>query len=100
MNKNSKFILLILIVIVLITSILVYFKTNSYHVNFYSEGKLYQSIKVRKNRPMSEPEMPTREGYIFIGWYNENGESWNFEDKVTEDLALTAGWGQVTTEED
>ncbi len=98
MKKDSKFILLILTVLILIIGIFIYFKTNSYTVNFYKDGTLYTSISVRRNMTMKEPEMPTKEGYIFIGWFNETGESWNFEDKVKENMTLTAGWGRITNE--
>ena len=44
------------------------------------------------------PEPPTREGYVFIGWYRDPGcfEPWNQEeDKIEMDLILYAGWEQI-----
>ncbi len=43
----------------------------------------------------SEPETPTRTGYVFIGWYS--GETkWNFEtDTVKSNITLTAKWEKI-----
>ena len=41
------------------------------------------------------PEPPTREGYIFTGWYTDYGcyELWDVEKDIIEiDLTLYAGW--------
>ncbi|MDO5153522.1 MAG: InlB B-repeat-containing protein [Eubacteriales bacterium] len=41
------------------------------------------------------PEPPTREGYIFTGWYRDPAcyEKWNVEtDTICEDITLYAGW--------
>ena len=43
------------------------------------------------------PEPPTREGYVFTGWYRDPGcfEAWNLEeDKIEMDMILYAGWEQ------
>ncbi len=49
---------------------------------------------VQMNASVFGPETPTKEGYTFAGWYNENYETeWNFEtDKVTENITLYAKW--------
>lgn len=41
------------------------------------------------------PEAPTREGYIFTGWYTDSSceEAWDeAEDIVDSDITLYAGW--------
>lgn len=50
---------------------------------------------VTKGSLISEPEAPTREGYLFGGWYDGEGYTtpWNFGmDKVTENVYLYAKW--------
>ena len=45
-----------------------------------------------RNRKVTKPENPLKEGYGFEGWFNGNTE-WNFEiGTVTEDVTLTARW--------
>ena len=40
MKNNFKFIILGLAIIVLILAIIVYFRMNTYQVNFYNEGQI------------------------------------------------------------
>lgn len=98
MKKKSIYILLVLVVVGIISLIFINFKTNSYTVNFYNEGALFQSIEVRKNKAIKEPNPPIKEGYMFIGWYLNN-ELYNFDSETKENLNLVAGWGKISTEE-
>jgi uncharacterized repeat protein (TIGR02543 family) len=38
------------------------------------------------------PDTPTRQGYIFVGWYSEDGEYYDFSKPVWEDITLYAQW--------
>ena len=42
---------------------------------------------------VSKPEDPTRDGYVFVGWYN-GANAYDFSATVTGDLTLTAKWGK------
>ena len=44
------------------------------------------------------PEPPTREGYLFTGWYKDHAcfEQWNVETETIEtDITLYAGWEKL-----
>ena len=44
------------------------------------------------------PEAPTREGYLFTGWYKDHAcfEQWNVEiDTIETDIILYAGWEKL-----
>lgn len=44
----------------------------------------------------TEPPTPTKDGYVFDGWYNGNSK-WNFNtDKVTSNITLTAKFNELT----
>ncbi len=40
---------------------------------------------------------PTRPGYVFEGWYGENGTGYDFDTPVREDIILYAHWTQQFT---
>ena len=47
---------------------------------------------------LEEPEPPTREGYIFTGWYTDAAcyEIWDTQSKTIEtDMTLYAGWEKL-----
>ena len=47
---------------------------------------------------LEEPENPTREGYIFTGWYTDTScyEAWDLDtDTVQSDMTLYAGWQKL-----
>lgn len=60
-------------------------------VTFQSEGGSEVASQIRANTPAAQPDNPTKEGHIFIGWY-KGEEKWNFADAVATDLTLTAKW--------
>ena len=47
----------------------------------------------------TEPEAPTRAGYVFKGWYTDEKctDVWNFDDPVTKDMTLYAKWADTVT---
>ena len=47
---------------------------------------------------LDETEIPTREGYIFTGWYTDSScfEQWDIDtDTVQSDMTLYAGWQKL-----
>lgn len=67
---------------------------ESWRVAFDAQGGSYVAPRyVAKNKMVSEPVAPTRDGYTFLGWYTAEGEKWDFaKDVVTADMALYAKW--------
>ena len=45
---------------------------------------------------ITKPAEPGQEGKLFLGWYTEEGEKWDFATPVTKDLLLTAKFEDVT----
>ena len=68
-------------------------KTEKYTVTFDSDGGTeIASVQVEKGKKITKPEDPSKEHYVFGGWYLEDTE-WVFEsDTVTKNTALTAKW--------
>jgi len=47
---------------------------------------------------LEEPESPSREGYLFTGWYTDSGcyDLWDVEnDTIQSDMTLYAGWQKL-----
>lgn len=67
---------------------------ESWRVAFDVQGGSYVAPRyVAKNKMVSEPAAPTRDGYTFFGWYTAEGEKWDFaKDVVTADMTLYAKW--------
>ncbi len=71
------------------------FEKNSYTITF-TNGDSVSEVNISHGAKITEPEKPTRENYIFLGWYNGDA-AWNFEtDKVLESINLTAKWQEAT----
>lgn len=67
---------------------------ESWRVAFDAQGGSYVAPRyVAKNKMVSEPAAPTRDGYTFLGWYTAEGEKWDFaKNVVTADMTLYAKW--------
>ena len=49
-------------------------------------------VQVDVGQAVTRPTDPTRQGYQFNGWVDEDGNSWQFETAVTKDITLYASW--------
>ena len=74
-------------------------KTGRYRVvlDYGEEVKIVYS----ENYKLAEPAVPEKEGYIFLYWYSDSLEKWDFEkDRVTEDMTLYAAWKKISSSGD
>ena len=65
----------------------------AYNVTFLVDMELYQVLEVPENDTMIEPEAPEKEGYTFVGWY-ENEVLFDFSKPITEEHTLNAVFTQ------
>lgn len=69
--------------------------TPTYVVSFESNGgSSVTSQSVEEGGYATEPTDPTRENYIFDGWYSDSSLSaeWSFTTSITADITLYAKW--------
>ena len=64
---------------------------NQYDVTFYDGADIISKITVNYNETVSVPNNPKKEGYKFIGWY-ENDSPFNFDTLIKENKGLYAKW--------
>lgn len=68
---------------------------ETYVVKFDTDGGSSISNQiVNKGKMVNKPKEPTKEGYKFVNWYNDD-VVYNFSLKVYKDLVLTAKWEKV-----
>ena len=98
--KLRKFLLLFLLVTLVLSfaSCKVISGIGKKHtIKFDSNGGTAIADQVVKSgKSAFEPTAPTKDGYIFAGWYNGD-EKWDFSAAVTSDMTLVAKWDVDTT---
>ena len=57
-----------------------------------SPSTVYSIQSVITGSPVTEPESPSKQGYVFDGWYTSDGVKWDFSDLVQQDMTLYARW--------
>lgn len=77
--------------------------TNSAYISFNANDGNEPSwyviwLRAGENKMVDQPEDPTREGYIFDGWYSDRDLTtrYDFSTIVTADVALYAKWTMIT----
>lgn len=75
-----------------------FLKKVSFTVSFDTVGgSAVESKSVLNGKSLSAPEIPTRDGYVFIGWYSDEAYKTPFTfdaTPVTGDLTLRARWAE------
>lgn len=73
-----------------------FYRKDALAVSFVSNGGTAVASKTAKyGMPVDAPEVPSKIGYTFAGWYKDSSlsTSWNFaRDTVTEPITLYARW--------
>jgi len=73
---------------------------EEYTVTFMSDGEVYKTETVEADQDLTEPAEPTKDGYKFDGWYED--EDFNnkaiFPYTVTEDVIFYAEWTEESPE--
>lgn len=75
-------------------------KINEYDVTYnYAGIKKAETKRYYYGTYLTEPEVPKRKGYTFVGWYKDANDpltKWNFEtDFVRNDTTIYAAWKKV-----
>ncbi len=97
--KNLKRILVTIVVIVFMLTLSACFGnsdvTTYYQVNFETNGgSKIESVSIAAGEKVTEPVAPTKEGYKFLGWYEDKAltKTYDFETLVNGNLTIYASW--------
>ena len=64
------------------------YEINKYTVTYINEGIEYHKETAEYGSVITEIQDPIKEGYTFIGWYDENNQKVSYPITVTEDITL------------
>ena len=94
-KKKKKRIIIIVLILLLLLLLLISFLVlhkKEYEITFDTNGgSEIASVKVKENDKIQAPEDPTKEGYVFAGWYYQD-ELYDFNTPVKCDMTLKAEW--------
>lgn len=64
----------------------------------YQNDQQSNTVSIKKGETIKAPPTPTKNGYIFDGWYTDSAYTklWNFDTAVEENLTLYAKWTPCT----
>lgn len=63
---------------------------KSFNVNFLIGEEIYDSQLISENRSANVPEVPVKDGYVFIGWTSSNSNDLNDVVSNISDLVVTS----------
>lgn len=74
---------------------------EQYTVAFNTSGgsAVARQTCIGENAKAVKPADPTKEGYAFVGWVNDDGSDYSFDAVVTCNLTLTAVWEEIPAPE-
>ena len=73
----------------------VYSSETLYSVTFDTDGgNGVNTQRVEANDTATRPENPTKAGFLFVKWVDVNGNAFDFNTKITADVALKAIWAK------
>ena len=89
-------IVIVVCVLAIVLFVAVDLQSPGFTVSFDSKGGTDVPAQTQMyGETLALPQPPTREGYIFTGWYKDHAcfEAWDMEaDTIQSDLTLYAGW--------
>lgn len=90
-NKKNVILLVLAFLLFLIILLILLLAPKKYEVTFDTKGgSIIQPIKVKKGDTLVLPENPTKEGYVFLNWVDEEDNTILDNFKVTKNKKLTA----------
>lgn len=72
---------------------------KKYNVTFLVDGTEYKVVEIKKNNTVSSIDAPSKEYYIFDGWY-DGASKFDFNTKITNDITLNAIYVSLCNEGD
>ncbi|HPG92404.1 MAG TPA: InlB B-repeat-containing protein [Clostridia bacterium] len=96
--KNFKKAILILLCLVFVLAVYTGC-ARTYKVSYYDNGKLINTMTVNSGKTTNRPVNPTKEGYVFEGWYENQSltRKFDFDEKISKDTSVYAKFITTST---
>ena len=65
--------------------------------NYGDENRSNESVQVPVGARLEEPDDPSRDGYVFKGWFTDDGAQFDFSTHVAGSMRLNAKWSPAWT---
>lgn len=93
MNKKQIIITSTILILVIIILLILFGCEKKYNITFNTDGgSQISDIKISKDKTLNLKETPTKEGYIFAGFTDQDGNIVTSNYTVNKDTKLTANW--------
>lgn len=79
--------------------------TVSFDLNYEGAPSIEKKV-VKANTNLTEPTVPDRDGYVFVGWYiDKNEDDWDnkfsfVDNSISNDIVLYAKWADLSIDSD
>lgn len=93
MHKTTKLLLAILAIVVMVSALVACVPTT-YTVTFHLYGEQTNAVEVAQGATVQKPTDPTREGYVFAGWYADENltVAFDFDSAIEANTDVYAKW--------
>lgn len=93
-KKKNIILVSVLVLVILILSVFLIIRNNKTYTVSFNDGYNISEVEVKNNNLVEEPSKPYKEGYKFIGWY-EDGVLFDFSEKIDKDITLEARFEKI-----
>ena len=66
--------------------------SKQYNVQFVADDELIEIVSVKEGKSVTKIADPEKEGYDFIGWFDDNDELYDFSKPITDNISLVAAF--------
>lgn len=90
-----NYLYLILFILFLLFGIFVFSRSQLCTITYVVDGEIVQTEKINKNSSFLSLDFPSKEGSVFVGWYDENNTLYTEDISIDHDVVVYARWAII-----
>lgn len=94
-----KYLYLILFVLIIIFGIFVFSRSQLCTITYVIDDAIVQTEKINRNSSFPLIDSPSKDGYVFVGWYDENNTLYTEDVSIDHDVVVYARWGIIDVDD-